>query len=174
MFNVNTTDEYWESRNTISATATTKATKSKTEDDAQAPIAQAQAKTAVNTDTVEFSSMAIASLSRAQTVIQPVQQATATDEAQAATSATAQVQSGSAIDTAAILSSTSATTTNLATLTEDEIDDLVDDGTITQTEANIELAKRERAAKAAEQSQTAVKADMDLMELALDKEKDDE
>ena len=38
-------------------------------------------------------------------------------------------------------SSSSTSSTNLTTLSEDEINDLVDDGTITQAEANAELAR---------------------------------
>lgn len=54
--------------------------------------------------------------------------------------------------TEAVLESAGSSTssTNLTTLSEDEINDLVDDGTITQAEANAELARRAQEQAAAE------------------------
>lgn len=54
----------------------------------------------------------------------------------------------------------SETTTVLTNLTEDEIDDLVDDGTITQAEANTELARR-ASLKEAEESQVDSEQDQE-------------
>lgn len=57
--------------------------------------------------------------------------------------------------TATEVSSSSDSTVNLANLSEQEISDLVDEGTISQAEANTELAKREAMRRAAEDTQDA-------------------
>lgn len=56
-------------------------------------------------------------------------------------------------ETATEVSSSSDSTVNLANLSEQEISDLVDEGTISQAEANTELAKREAMRRAAEDTQ---------------------
>ncbi len=70
--------------------------------------------------------------------------------------------------TEAVLESAGSSTssTNLTTLSEDEINDLVDDGTITQAEANAELARRAQEQAAAE----AANQDPEMPEASKDAE----
>lgn len=73
-------------------------------------------------------------------------------EASGISSIAAEAANSETESTEAVLESASSSTssTNLTTLSEDEINDLVDEGTITQAEANAELARRAQAQAAAE------------------------
>lgn len=148
---IETNTELWEAARTQTAHSAQKAgrvtgaEKTETENSGE--------KTAVRTDTVEFSSAAIAALSRSETQVQSAAKTNTDNTAQAATAATAEV---SADDTAAQLQSsvsivTSENTYDLSSYTVDELEDMLDEGTITQSEYNAEIARREQEEAAAEE-----------------------
>lgn len=160
---IETSTELWETARAQTAHSARKAgrasgtEKTETEDGGE--------KASVKTDTVEFSSAAIAALSRSETQVQPAARTNTDSTAQAATAATAEV---SADDTAAQLQSsvsivTSENTYDLSSYTVDELEDMLDEGTITQSEYNAELARREQEEAAAEeqssQNDTALAAE---------------
>lgn len=66
----------------------------------------------------------------------------------------------------AVIASASTTDTNLTALTEEQIQSLVSDGTISQAEANTELARRAAAEQAAQQAAQAASATEEPQEKA--------
>lgn len=78
-----------------------------------------------------------------------------TDEEESATVLAEATDTETASDEAVIASAESASTTNLTSLSEQQIKDLVSDGTISQAEANTELARRAAAQQQMQQAQQA-------------------
>lgn len=76
-----------------------------------------------------------------------------TEEETDATVLAEATDSETASDEAVIASAESSSTTNLTSLSEQQIKDLVSDGTISQTEANTELARRAAAQQQMQQTQ---------------------
>lgn len=170
--------EYWETRKAQTIQATQKTSKVTGTADNETDSSDS-ASTAVRTDTVELSSGARAALSRQQTTVQSAAKtntdntaqnlvaSTATDSL-ASTDASAQAAQQMMSTGTGNSSSSTENTNDLSSYTVDELDDMLDEGTITQSEYNAEIAKRKQESEAS--SENTDESDLEAMKASLEED----